>query len=164
MVPSPVTTESPYGRLASIPKACERCLAYSSSSTKEPVSRSSSMRSRAVILPLACCFSCASSSLAVTASWYRAFRSAILSAVVDTLGASFSLLTFFTLLVFHYLPGGTKRWFCHLATSRRNKRNLWRREFRIANCANFILIGGCSGFQLAQDCQSRWRGCSCAIQ
>ena len=58
-VPKPVTTPSPYGRLFSMPNIVERCLASSSNSTNEPSSRSRAMRSRAVILPLACCFSTA---------------------------------------------------------------------------------------------------------
>ena len=53
----------------SMPNACVRWRTNSSSSTNEPGSSSSSMRSRAVILPLACCFSMAASPLAVTASW-----------------------------------------------------------------------------------------------
>ena len=58
-VPVPVTTPSPYGRFASIPKSCARCLASSSNSTNEPSSSSRSIRSRAVSLPRACCFSTA---------------------------------------------------------------------------------------------------------
>ncbi len=68
MVPTPVTTESPYGRFLSIPNAVVRCRTYSSNSTKLPGSTSSSMRSRAVILPLACCFSFAFASAETTAS------------------------------------------------------------------------------------------------
>ena len=69
MVPVPVTTASPYGRFFSMPKAWVRWRTNSSSSTKLPWSSSCSMRSRAVFLPLACCFSIAASPLAVTASW-----------------------------------------------------------------------------------------------
>ncbi len=58
-VPNPVTTPSPYGRLAATPKSVARCRACSSSSVKEPGSSSRPTRSRAVILPLACCRSTA---------------------------------------------------------------------------------------------------------
>ena len=52
-----------------MPNACVRWRTNSSSSTNEPWSSRVSMRSRAVCLPLACCFSIAASPLAVTASW-----------------------------------------------------------------------------------------------
>src|SRR5690606_12507581 len=61
---------------------------YSSNSTKLPVSTSISMRSRAVILPLACCFCWAIFSGSTTASSNRARRSAILAAVVERSGVS----------------------------------------------------------------------------
>jgi hypothetical protein len=67
-VPWPVTTPSPYGRFFSTPKPCARWRAISSNSTKDPSSRKASIRSRAVILPLACCFSTARSDPACTAS------------------------------------------------------------------------------------------------
>ena len=84
IVPTPVTTESPYGRLRSIPNAVVRWRTYSSNSTKLPWSSSISMRSRAVIFPLACCFCFATSSGARIASSKRARRSAILPAVVTS--------------------------------------------------------------------------------
>ena len=70
------------GRFFSRPKAVERCRASSSSSTNEPSSSSCSMRSRAVLLPLACCFSTALAEPAWTASSRRRSRSASLPAVV----------------------------------------------------------------------------------
>ena len=82
MVPNPVTTPSPYGRLPSRPKLVERCLANSSSSEKEPSSSSRAIRSRAVFFPRACCFSTARSDPAWTASSSRCSRSAIFPAVV----------------------------------------------------------------------------------
>ena len=81
-VPYPVTTPSPYGRVASSPNAVLRCRASSSSSTNEPGSSSSSIRSRAVFLPRACCFSTARAEPACTASSIRCRRSAIFAAVV----------------------------------------------------------------------------------
>src|SRR5689334_5855542 len=75
-------TPSPYGRVFSRPKAVERCRASSSSSTNDPSSKSCSMRSRAVFLPLACCFSTALSEAACTASSIRRVRSSSLPAVV----------------------------------------------------------------------------------
>src|SRR5690606_6694435 len=71
-----------------MPKAVVRCRTYSSNSTKLPVSTSISMRSRAVILPLACCFCWAIFSGWTTASSNRARRSAILAAVVERSGVS----------------------------------------------------------------------------
>ena len=65
-----------------MPKLVDRCRASSSSSTNEPVSSSTSIRSRAVILPLACCFSTARAEPACTASSMRRSRSASLPAVV----------------------------------------------------------------------------------
>src|SRR4051812_12123820 len=75
-------TPSPYGRFFSSPNATDRCRASSSSSTKEPSSKSSSMRSRAVLRPLACCFSIAFAEPACTASSSRRSRSTSLPAVV----------------------------------------------------------------------------------
>ncbi|CAA9482488.1 MAG: hypothetical protein AVDCRST_MAG12-1594 [uncultured Rubrobacteraceae bacterium] len=60
MVPQPVTTASPHGRFFCMSKSCVRWRTKVSSSLKEPGSSSFSMRSRAVYLPLACCFSSAS--------------------------------------------------------------------------------------------------------
>src|SRR3954451_8199336 len=59
MVPWPVTTASPHGRFLSSPKSWTRWRTKVSSSWKDPGSRSFSIRSRAVYLPLACCFSTA---------------------------------------------------------------------------------------------------------
>src|ERR1700712_2675912 len=65
-----------------MPKALVRWRTNSSSSTKVPWSSSCSMRSRAVFLPFACCFSIAAAPLAGTASWYRSLRSERRAAVV----------------------------------------------------------------------------------
>src|SRR5579885_3513051 len=54
-VPHPVTTPSPGTRCSAMPKSCERCSTNMSHSSNEPGSNSSSSRSRAVSLPLACC-------------------------------------------------------------------------------------------------------------
>ena len=61
MVPWPVTTASPGGRFFSRPNSCSRWRTKVSSSWNEPGSSSFSMRSRAVYLPRACCFSTAAS-------------------------------------------------------------------------------------------------------
>src|SRR4051794_26609798 len=71
IVPWPVTTASPHGRFLSISKSAVRWRTYVSSSWKEPGSSSFSIRSRAVYLPLACCFSTAFSE----AWWMAASRS-----------------------------------------------------------------------------------------
>ena len=81
-VPYPVTTPSPYGRFASRPKFVDRWRANSSISMKLPSSRRALIRSRAVILPRACCFSIARADPACTASSLRRYRSASLPAVV----------------------------------------------------------------------------------
>ncbi len=73
IVPWPVTTASPSGRLRSISKSVVRWRTYVSSSWKEPGSSSFSIRSRAVYLPLACCFSTAFSE----AWWIIASRSSL---------------------------------------------------------------------------------------
>ena len=59
MSPWPVTTASPHGRFFCISKSVVRWRTYVSSSWKEPGSSSFSIRSRAVYLPFACCFSTA---------------------------------------------------------------------------------------------------------
>ena len=59
IVPWPVTTASPQGRLRSMSKSAVRWRTNVSSSSNEPGSSSFSIRSRAVSLPLACCFSSA---------------------------------------------------------------------------------------------------------
>ncbi len=79
-----------------MPNAVVRCRTYSSSSTNEPGSTSISMRSRAVSLPLACCFVRAAASASTTASWNLARRSAILPAVVKRSGWSVTLSTLST--------------------------------------------------------------------
>ena len=89
-VPYPVTTPSPYGRLDAMSKSVARCRASSSNSVNEPGSSSPSIRSRAVILPRACCRSTARSDPACTASCLRFSRSAILPAVVCGAGGSAS--------------------------------------------------------------------------
>ena len=71
IVPWPVTTASPQGRFFSIPNSCVRWRTNVSSSWNEPGSSSFSIRSRAVYLPLACCFSTA----APEAWWIAAARS-----------------------------------------------------------------------------------------
>src|SRR4051795_10143035 len=67
IVPWPVTTASPHGRFFSIPNSLVRWRTKVSSSWKEPGSSSFSIRSRAVYLPLACCFS-----TAVSDAWWTA--------------------------------------------------------------------------------------------
>ena len=59
MVPKPVTTPSPRMCFLSWPKLVQRCVTNMSSSSKLPSSRSIAIRSRAVYLPRACCFSMA---------------------------------------------------------------------------------------------------------
>ena len=59
MVPWPVTTASPQGRLFSMSKSLVRWRTNVSSSSNEPGSSSLSIRSRAVSLPRSCCFSSA---------------------------------------------------------------------------------------------------------
>ena len=59
IVPWPVTTASPQGRFFSIPNSFVRWRTNVSSSWNEPGSSSFSIRSRAVYLPLAWCFSTA---------------------------------------------------------------------------------------------------------
>src|SRR6476646_5012204 len=56
-VPQPVTTPSPGTLVFSMPNSVERCSTNMSNSSKEPLSSSSSIRSRAVSLPRACCAS-----------------------------------------------------------------------------------------------------------
>src|SRR5215472_3387526 len=56
-VPHPVTTPSPGILVLSMPNSEERCSTNMSNSSKEPLSSRSSMRSRAVSLPRACCAS-----------------------------------------------------------------------------------------------------------
>ena len=58
--PWPVTTASPQGRFFCMSNSCVRWRTKVSSSWNEPGSSSFSTRSRAVSLPLACCFSSAS--------------------------------------------------------------------------------------------------------
>ena len=59
IVPEPVTTPSPRYCFFSIPKLVQRWSLNMSYSSKLPSSSSISMRSRAVYLPRACCFSMA---------------------------------------------------------------------------------------------------------
>src|SRR5260221_6287318 len=56
-VPKPVTTPSPGTFDFSMPNSVERCSTNMSNSSNEPLSSKSSMRSRAVSLPRACCAS-----------------------------------------------------------------------------------------------------------
>ena len=70
-MPWPVTTASPQGRFFCMSNSDVRWRTYVSSSWKEPGSSSFSIRSRAVYLPLACCFSTACSE----AWWIAAARS-----------------------------------------------------------------------------------------
>src|SRR4051812_38076163 len=83
-------TPSPYGCDFSIPNPWARCRTSASVSTKDPGSRNASMRSRAVILPLACCFSTARSEPAWVASSVRRRSSASLPAVVCGAGVASS--------------------------------------------------------------------------
>ena len=55
IVPQPVTTPSPAGRSFSMPKSVQRWATNMSNSSNEPSSSRSSIRSRAVSLPLPCC-------------------------------------------------------------------------------------------------------------
>ena len=57
IVPQPVTTPSPRGLDFAIPKSTQRWVTNMSYSSKLPSSSNSSIRSRAVSLPLACCAS-----------------------------------------------------------------------------------------------------------
>ena len=70
IVPWPVTTASPQGRFFSMPNSVTRWRTKVSSSWNEPGSSSVSMRSRAVILPRACCLASASGD-----EWTAASRS-----------------------------------------------------------------------------------------
>src|ERR1700756_5336600 len=56
-VPQPVTTPSPGTLVFSMPNSVERCSTNMSNSSNDPLSSNSSMRSRAVSLPRACCAS-----------------------------------------------------------------------------------------------------------
>src|ERR1700739_1078684 len=56
-VPQPVTTPSPGTLVFSMPNSTERCSTNMSNSSKVPLAGRSSMRSRAVSLPRACCAS-----------------------------------------------------------------------------------------------------------
>ena len=67
--------------LAAIPKSCARCTAKGSVSTNEPASMRMSSRSRAVSLPLSCCFSAAPSPPGVRAAF--AATPELLDAVLD---------------------------------------------------------------------------------
>src|SRR5215217_3213758 len=83
IVPWPVTTASPKGRDLSMSNAWVRWRTYVSSSWNEPGSSSFSIRSRAVYLPFACCFSTAFSEawwMALSrSSWSRASFSSLVS-------------------------------------------------------------------------------------
>src|SRR5215210_2777336 len=79
IVPYPVITPSPGGRLRSIPKSCDRCTTNGSVSTNEPGSISRSRRSRAVSLPRSCCFFAASRPPGVRAERFFFRSSAIRS-------------------------------------------------------------------------------------
>src|SRR5580658_9462374 len=76
MVPKPVMTPSVYGRFSTRPMPWARWRASMSSSWKEPSSRRWSIRSRAVILPLACWRSTERGEPAWRASSLRDLRSA----------------------------------------------------------------------------------------
>ena len=71
IVPWPVTTASPQGRFFCMSKSSVRWRTNVSSSWKEPGSSSFSIRSRAVYLPLSCCFSTA----ALVPAWIASSRS-----------------------------------------------------------------------------------------
>ena len=68
IVPWPVTTASPQGRFFCMSKSIVRWRTNVSSSWNEPGSSSFSIRSRAVSLPRACCFSSASGEECMAAS------------------------------------------------------------------------------------------------
>src|SRR5215472_6725714 len=70
-VPQPVTTPSPGIFVFSIPNSLERCSTNMSNSSKEPLSRNNSMRSRAVNLPRLCCASIRALPPPRRASWRR---------------------------------------------------------------------------------------------
>src|SRR5438270_7844385 len=70
--PNPATTPSPAILRSSMPNPCARCVAKTSSSTKEPSSSSVSMRSRAVALPAARRLLAAS--VSAWSAWYRRLR------------------------------------------------------------------------------------------
>ena len=74
IVPWPVTTASPYGRLRCMSKSVVRWRTNTSSSWNEPGSSSFAIRSRAVNLPFACCLSTATWPALWIASW-RSSRS-----------------------------------------------------------------------------------------
>ena len=61
ILPEPVTTPSAGVSLPIMSGAIPACVAWTPISLKLPVSKSTSMRSRTVSLPAACCFSTASS-------------------------------------------------------------------------------------------------------
>ena len=76
-VPQPVTTPSPGILVFSMPKSVERCSTNMSNSSNEPLSSSSSMRSRAVSLPRLCCASmraCAAAGAGLARGAVRACR------------------------------------------------------------------------------------------
>ena len=68
ILPWPVTTASPQGRLRSMSKSDVRWRTKVSSSSNVPGSSSFSIRSRAVSLPFSCCFSTAFSEAECTAA------------------------------------------------------------------------------------------------
>ena len=81
-VPQPVTTPSPGILLLSMPKSTQRCSTNMSNSSNEPLSSSSSMRSRAVSLPRLCC-----ASMRFSPPPARAPRAALLELFEDVLHA-----------------------------------------------------------------------------
>ena len=88
-----VTTPSPGCLVSSIPKSVQRCCTNMSNSSKLPSSSSSSMRSRAVSLPLACCASIRFCPPPSRAAARRFSISAILADIVGTLAAMAKIRT-----------------------------------------------------------------------
>ena len=82
IVPCPVTTASPQGRFFCMSNSAVRWRTKVSSSSKEPSSSSFRIRSRAVSLPLSCCFSSAFGLVWIAcsrSSWSRASFSSYVS-------------------------------------------------------------------------------------
>src|SRR5436190_5807341 len=82
--PWPVTTPSPGNFCSSIPKSVERWTTNLSNSSKLPSSRKKSIRSRAVILPAARCFSTRAEPPPSSAAAERSLSSSILFFVLDS--------------------------------------------------------------------------------
>src|SRR5918995_989083 len=88
IVPNPVTTPSPGGRLRSIPKSWLRWTANGSVSWNEPGSSSRSSRSRAVSLPFSCCLRTASFRVLSSKAAFRLRSCSMRSSIVRTDGSA----------------------------------------------------------------------------